>query len=71
MFDANVVVSAALSPNGVARQALIAARATGVVALSDDVFGEIADVLGRPKFARVLSEARRGEILEWLTAAAL
>jgi len=39
--------------------------------LSDAVLREIAGVLARPKFARVLTEDRRREVLELLTAAAL
>jgi uncharacterized protein len=39
--------------------------------LSDSVLREIAAVLARPKFARVLTEDRRREVLELLTAAAL
>lgn len=35
------------------------------------MFREIADVLARPKFARILIEDRRREILELLAAAAL
>ena len=38
---------------------------------SEAVFREVAEVLARPKFARVLTHDRRGEILELLTAAAL
>jgi putative PIN family toxin of toxin-antitoxin system len=64
-------VSAALSPKGAPRRALAAARATGVIALSESVFQETAEVLSRPKFARDLSDDRRQEILELLTAAAL
>jgi uncharacterized protein len=41
------------------------------LALSEAVYGEIADVLARPKFARVLTEDRRREVLELLSAAAL
>ncbi len=70
MFDANTVVSAALNPNGTPRRALAVARARGTVALSLDVFLEVAEVLARPKFARVLTDDRRREILELLTAAA-
>jgi putative PIN family toxin of toxin-antitoxin system len=64
------VVSAALNPEGVPRQALAAARAQGVIVLSNAVYGEIAEVLARPKFARVLTEDRRREVLELLAAAA-
>lgn len=35
------------------------------------MYGEIAEVLKRPKFARVLTDDRRREILEFLSAAAL
>ncbi len=64
------MVSAALNPEGVPRQALAAARAQGVIVLSNAVYGEIAEVLARPKFARVLTEDRRREVLELLAAAA-
>ena len=39
--------------------------------LSEAVHGEIAGVLARPKFARVLTEDRRREVMELLAAAAL
>ena len=71
MIDANTVVSAALNPSGSPRLALAAARARGVIVLSDAVHAEIAAVLARPKFARVLTEDRRRETLELLAAAAL
>ena len=66
MIDANTIVSAALNPGGVPRQALAAARAQGVIVLSKAVHGEIAAVLARPKFSRVLTEGRRRETLEML-----
>lgn len=71
MLDANTVVSAALNPNGVPRRAVEAARAKGVIALSEVVYEDIAEVLARPKFARVLTDDRHREILELLSAAAL
>lgn len=71
MIDANTVVSAALNPNGVPRRAIGIVRAYGTIALSDAVYGEVAEVLGRPKFARVITDDRRREILELLSAAAL
>ncbi|HEY4251930.1 MAG TPA: putative toxin-antitoxin system toxin component, PIN family [Roseomonas sp.] len=71
MIDANTVVSAALSPDGVPRRAVVAARRKGCIALSEAVHREIAEVLTRPKFARVLTADRRQEILELLAAAAL
>jgi len=71
VFDANTVISAALSPNGTCRRALSVARARGSLALSDAVFGEIAQVLSRPSFASILTDNRREEILHLLEAAAL
>jgi putative PIN family toxin of toxin-antitoxin system len=54
-----------------ARQALAAARATGTIALSEAVFGEVAAVIARPKFMPVLTADRLSEVLELLAAAAL
>ena len=71
MIDANTVVSAALNPSGLPRRAVATARAKGTIALSEAVYGEVAQVLARPKFARALSDDRRREILELLGAAAL
>jgi putative PIN family toxin of toxin-antitoxin system len=71
VFDANAVVAATLNPSGVPRRALAAARSRGTLALSDAVYLEIAEVLARPKFSRVLTEDRRRETLELLSAAAL
>jgi hypothetical protein len=66
-----MVVSAALNPNGTSRRALTAARARGTIALSQAVFDDFAEVLSRPKFARILTQDRRREALELLAAAAL
>jgi uncharacterized protein len=71
VFDANTIVSTALNPSGVPRRALAAARARGTLALSETVYREIAEVLARPKFAHVLTDDRRREVLELLSAAAL
>ncbi|MDA8252906.1 MAG: hypothetical protein M0Z28_27585 [Rhodospirillales bacterium] len=60
-MDASVVVSAALVPGGTPRNALLAARARGTIALSRAIYDEIAEVLQRPKFARVLGTDRRLE----------
>ncbi len=71
MIDANTVVSAVLHPSGLPRRAIEIARASDMIALSDAVYGEVAEVLTRPKFTRVLTDDRRYEILELLSAAAL
>jgi putative PIN family toxin of toxin-antitoxin system len=47
------------------------ARTRGAIALSEAVYGEIAEVLARPKFQRALGDDRRREILELLSAAAV
>lgn len=65
------MISAALSPNGAPQRALAVARVTGSIALSVAVFNEVAGVLARPKFARILTDDRRRETLELLAAAAL
>jgi putative PIN family toxin of toxin-antitoxin system len=70
VIDANTVVSAVLNPNGTSRRALATARTQGTIALSEAVFSEIAEVLSRPKFTRVVTEDRRLEVLELLAAAA-
>ena len=70
MIDANVVVSAALSPASISRQAIATARVLGTIALSEDVYREFNEVLARSKFRRVISDDRRREVLELLAAAA-
>ena len=51
--------------------ALSAARAKGAIALSLAVYQEVAGVLSRPKFARILTAGRRMGTLELLLAKAL
>jgi hypothetical protein len=71
VFDASTVVGATLKADGIPRQALLAARERPTILLSNAVYAEIGEVLARPKFARVLTEERRPEILELLAAAAI
>ncbi len=71
MVDASVEVSAALQSAGNPRQALVAAVSRGFIALSNAVDEEIVEVLGRPRFSRILTEARRVEILRLLEDAAV
>jgi putative PIN family toxin of toxin-antitoxin system len=66
VFDASTVVSAALKTDSVPEQALLRAEEADVFALSAAVDIEIAEVLGRPKFARILSHERRAKILQIL-----
>jgi uncharacterized protein len=63
VFDASTVVGAALKADSVPERALLRAEATDIFALSIQVDDEIAQVLGRPKFADVLSFERREHIL--------
>ena len=63
VFDASTVAGAALKANSVPERALFRAQATDVFALSTAVDDEIAAVLGRPKFAGVLSRERREQVL--------
>ena len=71
VFDASSVVGAALKTDGIPRRALLVARDQHLIALSGPVFGEIKEVIGRPKFARVLTDDRQAEILGLLTAASV
>ena len=66
-----MVVSAALNSIGVPRRAMALARASGTIALSEAVYREVAEVLTRPKFARVLTDSRRRETLKLLSTATI
>lgn len=70
-MDANTVVSAALNQAGTPQRAIAAARARGTIALSRPVFQEIAEVLSRPKFSRILSDSQRTASLTLLSSSAL
>jgi hypothetical protein len=71
VVDASSVVGAALKTDGIPRRALLVARDQYLIALSGPVFGEIKEVIGRRKFARVLTDDRQAEVLGLLTAAAV
>lgn len=66
VFDASTLVGAALREDSVPERALLRAEETDVFALSSPVMAEIAEVLGRPKFARRISLERRQYILKVL-----
>lgn len=66
VFDASAVVSAALREDSVPERALLRAEAIDLFALSAEVDAEIAEVLGRSRFARAVTAARRTRILEIL-----
>jgi putative PIN family toxin of toxin-antitoxin system len=71
VFDASTVVSAALKADSVPERALLRAEAIDVFALSAAVDAEIAEVLGRPTFSRVLSRERCERVLSTIRGAAV
>ena len=71
VFDASAVVSAALKQNSVPEQALLQALSRDVLALSPPVEAEIIEVLSRPRFSVILTEARRHWILSLLVDGAI
>lgn len=68
VIDASAVVGAALNPSGIPRRALVHARAHDRLAMSDEVAREIRDVLGRAKFARLLTPRWQAEFVGMLFA---
>jgi putative PIN family toxin of toxin-antitoxin system len=66
VVDTGVIVSAALLPRSVPRQALDTATAHGLLLFSETTFTEVAEVLRRPKFSRYVSEQKRAEFLHAL-----
>ena len=71
VFDASALVGAALRADSVPERALLRAEETDVFALSAAVAAEIAEVLGRPKFTRLLTAARRARMLALVREAAV
>ncbi len=65
IFDTNVIVSALLLKQSMARQAFDKARSTGDILLSVSTLEELSSVLQREKFNKYLSEEER---LLFLTA---
>ena len=63
VIDTNVVVSAALLPRSVPRQAFDAAAARGKLLVSVTTVAELDDVLRRSKFNKYVPEERRLEFL--------
>src|SRR5262245_6248529 len=68
--DTGVVVSAALLPRSVPRQAVDLAIQRGALLFSEVTITELDEVLRRPKFDRYVSEHKRIEILLALVDAA-
>jgi uncharacterized protein len=63
VFDTNAIVSAALLKGSVSRRAFDKALGGGTLLVSAETIDELNDVLGRPDFARYLTEDERLEFL--------
>lgn len=63
VFDTNAIVSAALLKGSVSRRAFDKALGDGTLLVSAETIDELNDVLGRPDFARYLTEDERLEFL--------
>ena len=63
VIDTNVLVSAALLPRSVPRQAIDLTLGRGVLLLSESTVFELDDVLRRPKFDNYVSPRSRLEFL--------
>jgi uncharacterized protein len=70
VIDTGVVISAALLPRSIPRQAFDKVLRDARVLVSDSTIAELDDVFRRPKFNRYLSEELRLEFLAALVAAA-
>jgi hypothetical protein len=66
MFDASVLVSAAITSGGVPRRAFAKARATDRLAMSQPVFDEVSNVLHRQRLVRFLDSVLRDNLLDQL-----
>jgi putative PIN family toxin of toxin-antitoxin system len=71
VIDASTLVGAALKPDSVPEKALLRAEEVDVLALSTAVDHELSRVLLRPRFAQVISAARREDFLRTLREAAV
>jgi putative PIN family toxin of toxin-antitoxin system len=63
VFDTNVLISAALMPRSIPRQALNLGLARGATLISTATFAEVDEVLRRPKFDKYIREEKRLEFL--------
>jgi uncharacterized protein len=63
VFDANVLISAALLPHSIPRQAFDLASSKSRILISEATLIELSDVLMRPKFDRYVSAELRSNFL--------
>jgi putative PIN family toxin of toxin-antitoxin system len=68
VFDTNVLISRLLNPGGTPARAVDAGLGSGLLLLSDDTFGELAEVLMRPKFDPYLTTEERLQALQATSA---
>lgn len=66
VFDTNVLISAALSPEGTSKQALVHAAHTGLLLSSAETTEEFVTRLYRPKFERYLTPEDRDAYALWV-----
>ncbi|MBD2482871.1 putative toxin-antitoxin system toxin component, PIN family [Planktothrix sp. FACHB-1365] len=64
VIDTNVLLSAALSPNGTARQALDKAYQQFKIAQSEETYQELKTRIYKPKFNKYISDQDREQFLE-------
>lgn len=68
VFDTNALISAALLPASISKQALKKAESLGTVFLSKESLSELAEVLSRSKFDKYLSLEKRLEFIDRVEA---
>ncbi len=66
VFDTSAIVSAALFNQSVPGRAFLRALGRATILVSDPLIRELADVLGRDKFAPYVSVEERDELIESL-----
>ncbi|NET72440.1 MAG: putative toxin-antitoxin system toxin component, PIN family [Sphaerospermopsis sp. SIO1G2] len=66
VLDTNIFVSALLFKNSQPRQVLDKARNQGNILMSEAIWEEIIEVLGRPKFEKYVTAIERELFLDWL-----
>ena len=72
VLDANVLISAVISPAGAPREILTAwTQGRFDLIVSPELLGELRDVLARPRLRRWVSEAVAAEYVDGLTDGAL
>lgn len=63
VIDTNILISAALSPGGIAYQALAKAVQNFIIVQSNETYQEIADRIYKSKFDKYVSNEKREELL--------